>query len=209
MHHGSFFCQVMHRHLFDSVGPFADTLDGSTWCLADFSRRVWQAGFTTARCHGSLVYTTPEQVFGSTERRLKLQEESEHNYAGRWETPASYCLCLAEIQSWWPTILTGARQGDTFVIVTPAALAQRLREDGLDRQHEGITFSPLPRLLPERRGRQMLARLLSAEPTLHVATDTATLPLPPGIAVQSITTIADKIIEREKRLYGRPPAKEH
>jgi GT2 family glycosyltransferase len=200
---GSFYCQAMHKDVFTAIGMFDTGLDGGSWCQSDFSRRAWQAGYKTARCAGSIVYTTPEQVFGSTDRRAKMLEESQRIYFDRWEAPASYCLCLADIAPWWQTIMTGARQGDQFLIVTHAEVSRDIQQAGMAQQHAAIAFAPLPRLLPVRRGKQMITRLLAKHPELQVVTDSESMPLPETATAQAMTDIAAAITARELQLYGR------
>jgi len=201
--HGSFYCQAMHKNLFTASGMFDISLDGGSWCLADFSRRAWQAGYKTARCAASFVYTTPEQVFGSIDRRAKQQEDSQQIYMDRWGAPASYCLCLADVRPWWSTILTGARQGDQYLIVTPAAAARDIQQERLNQQHAAITFASLPRMLPARRGKKMIARMLTDRPELQVVTDHKSIPLPEGTSALSMEIVAAGITAREQRVYGR------
>ena len=204
---GSFYCQAMSRTLLNQIGSFDPVLDEDTWCLADFSRRAWRAGFRTVQTMASTVQTMPEQIFGSLERRARIDADSRRLYTERWREPANYCLYLAEVANAWPTILTGARQGNRFTVITPAATCRQNERAGLPAEHAGITFAPLPRFFAERRGEQMISRLMATDPGLQVVTDgSGSLPL--GVTSLPFTDFAATIAMREQNLYGREPEKE-
>lgn len=205
---GSFSCQAISRQLIEKIGLFDSSLECSEWCLADFSRRSWRAGYKTVRCLDSNVYTSPEQLFGSTERRARIVEQSRQLYVERWGESVSYCVCLEDITGFWPTLLGGARQGDTFEVIIQAAIAKEIRHEELLPQHENIEVHILPRLFTQRRTAQLIARASIAKPHLTAVTEGTSVPLPTGLPVISQTELLKRIAERERTHYGREPRKD-
>lgn len=204
----SFYCQAMPRQLIEQIGTFDNSLDGDAWCLADFSRRAWQAGYKTVQTVISQVYTRPEQRYGSLERRARTEADSSRIYSERWGKTREYCLWLADVTSCWSAICTGARQGDKYTIMTPAASYQRCKEAGLTNHHASISFVSLPRIFPERRGKKLLAEIITAQPDINVITDGSPIHLPAGVTLQSITDLTNAIAERARTFYSCKPAEE-
>lgn len=204
----SFYCQAMPRQLIEQIGTFDNSLDGDSWCLADFSRRAWQAGFKTVQTALSQVYTTPEQRYGSLERRARTEADSSRIYSERWGKPGAYCLWLTDVTPCWPAICTGARQGDRYTIITPAASYQRCKEAGLTSQHASISFVALPRLFPERRGKKLLEEIITTQPDISIITDGSPIPLSAGMTIQSMAGLTSAIAERERTFYSCTPAEE-
>lgn len=204
----SFYCQAMSRQLIEQIGTFDNCLDGDAWCLADFSRRAWQAGYKTVQTAISQVYTTPEQRYGSLERRARTEADSSRIYTERWGKSSAYCLWLADVTSCWSAICTGARQGDRYTIMTPAASYQRCKEAGLTSQHASISFVSLPRIFPERRGKKLLAEIITAQPDISIVTDGSPIPLPAGVTVQALTDLINEIAERARTYYSCKQAEE-
>jgi hypothetical protein len=204
----SFYCQALPRQLIEQIGTFDNSLDGGAWCLADFSRRAWQSGYKTVQTVLSQVYTTPEQRYGSLERRAQTEADSSRVYSERWGENGAYCLWLADVTPFWSDICTGARQGDQYTIMTPTASYQRCKEAGLTSQHASISFVALPRLFPERRGKKLLDEIITVQPDIRIITDGSPIPLPGGVTTQPMFELTNSINERDCTYYRCKPTKD-
>lgn len=148
--HGSFAALLLAKRVYDAIGGLDEDMDGGTWCLKDFSRRAFRAGFVTLRSDEGTVYFEDEIMFGSTERREEGIKRSIAQYRDSWGDESSYCLYFPKgadmniLRQRVDILLRGARQGHIFTILTHPQLHKELIHAGFHRLHEHIRFVRLP-----------------------------------------------------------------
>ncbi len=154
--HGSFSAMVIKKELYDLVPGFAEDMDGATWCLRDYSRRAFRHGFLTFRVEAGKVFFAEEVPLGSAARRAQALEQSSTQYRERWGEEKSYCVHfpketdISMLKARLAPMLLGARQGDTFTLLTYPKLYKELVAAGCHHLHDHIRFVRLPPLFEAR-----------------------------------------------------------
>ena len=165
--HGSFAAMLIKKELYDAIGGFDEQMDGGLWCLKDYSRRAYRAGFLTFSVSGGPVYFVDEVTLGSVVRREKTLQRTISQFRERWGEDASYCMVmpkgadLALVGQKIELLLKGARHGIFFSIVVYSALYKEMVKAGYATLHENIRIESLPLFCPAARVRKILARLVS------------------------------------------------
>jgi hypothetical protein len=163
---------LLRRDLYGRIGGFDEELDGDCWCLKDYTRRAWQAGFRTVAVAGGALRCLEETPYGSPVRRQEQARLAANHYAGRWGEERQFCIVLptgsqAELLvRQGPTLLAAARQGHRLSLLLPARLAQEARAAGLLPAHDNIVSEGGPRLFPDRWLVRRLAALRVENPAL-------------------------------------------
>ncbi len=184
---GSFTAIGITSRLYREIGGFDGGLDGAYWCLRDYSRRAWQAGFRTLAVEGPPVLYRDRAVYGSPERRERILWESMKSYRDRWGEEHGYCFCLAQdpageaIDRIFAVALEGARRGERFFVLAPSRTYRTIAAAGLHRLHEHIVVERLSHWFPARALRSAFSAQLEKYPDLQPVTGAEGLCAPGGV----------------------------
>jgi len=215
LHSADFAAVLLRRSLLAQIGAFDEHLDGGSWCLKEFSRRAYRAGFTTSAVPEGVVRRTEDVRFGSVSRREELEKSIRERFIAQWGVERSFCLYLpkeADADAFiaaFPVILAAARQGNRITILAHARPARRLFDLGLQLSHRHVEIVALPLLMPARTVRQVLEA--HPEPPILVEVQHGT-PCPGFVATIDFDRFVGMISAAELEFYGRrldsspPPA---
>lgn len=174
--HGSLAAMLLKKQVYDSIGGIDEELDGGIWCLKDYSRRAFRAGFLTVTSGDGAVYFTDEIPLGSAERRELLVQRSIAQYRERWGAESSFCVHFPKgtdlnlLRQRLDSFLRGARQGHKFTILTHPPLYKELIRANFHRLHEHIRFVRLPLFFEKRAIRRALSFGSETDPAVCAVT---------------------------------------
>ncbi|HWI41799.1 MAG TPA: glycosyltransferase [Verrucomicrobiae bacterium] len=154
--HGAFDAMFLRGRMLEAIGGFDETLDGAAWCLKDYSRRAFAAGYTTVVSASSRVHASAEPELGSEARRRELHERSRSEYERRWGTEKSYFIEVVSedgeslLREHAGAVETAARLGHRVTLLLHRRLSRNLGREKFIAPHESIGIIALPALLAER-----------------------------------------------------------
>jgi glycosyltransferase involved in cell wall biosynthesis len=206
--HGSLAAMLLKKRLYDAIGGIDENLDGGTWCLKDYSRRAYLAGFLTIKSGEGTVCFTDEIPLGSVERRERLVQRSIEHYRNRWGGENSYCVYFPKgtdlnlLRQRVDSFLQGARQGHIFTILTHPPLHNELMRAELHRLHEHIRFVRLPLFFEKRAIEKAMACEDETASFVRAVTGIDGMPFP--VALESITfaELEQMIAATQAEKYG-------
>jgi hypothetical protein len=186
----SFSTLLMRGEMRIISGSFDEHLDGGEWCLREYVRRVASKGYRTCITALSRVMCDVEPLFGSSERRLEMLQNSRSVYLTNWGAPCHYAVYFgkeadaAGLSDSIEAILDGARQGHRFTLLMHHRQHSASRITGWHCLHTGIELYSISILFPQRDLKIKLASLQTRSPDLFVVSGTAGIPFPlPGTAI--------------------------
>jgi GT2 family glycosyltransferase len=196
---GSFAAMVIRRELFELVGGFDEGMDGGQWCLKDYSRRACAKGFYTYLVPGPGVSCQDELQLGSQRRREETLEHSRELYLERWGSEAVFLVHVPKgvdatlLTHKMEMLLKGARHGNSYFVLLPAALGKQAHQLGFDALHENIRLVPLPRLSTESGRRRIFEHLLAEHPGIRSVAAVDGIPFPWSTDYLQFTELAEQI----------------
>jgi glycosyltransferase involved in cell wall biosynthesis len=161
--HGSLAAMLLNKKAYDAIGGIDEDMDGGIWCLKDFSRRSYRAGFLTFRTGEGSVYYEEDVPLGSAERRETAVQRSIGRYRQMWGVENSFCVYMPKgadlniLRQKLEVLHEGARQGHAFTVLTHGKLQKELLQANCHRLHEHILFFRLPSIFEARALRRILA----------------------------------------------------
>ena len=166
----SFCAMVISRRVFLEAGGFDEGMDGGLWCLRDFTRRACAKGLFTYLVPGPAVACQEEVQLGSERRREESLRRSIALFRERWGEGASYLVhvpkgvdcSLLRLKLDW--LLKGARHGNSYLVLLPAALHKAARVEGFAFPHENVKLVALPRFSTESGRRRIYERIAAENP---------------------------------------------
>lgn len=204
---GNFAAMLMRKSLIQAVGSFRDDMDGDSWCLRDYSRRAWQAGYKTFAVPDGVVETSEELQLGSPARRAEQGKIIRDQFRISWGDEAVYCLHLPKgsdpgsLEERLPLIATAARHGNRVMILAHPSLMPHLARLGYDRCHEYLSVHSYARLLSERSSRRTFEGCAShGLPLTHVSWESAFC-FPCGNDTIPFSEFENSVMAHEKRFY--------
>jgi GT2 family glycosyltransferase len=206
--HGSFAAMLLNKKLYDAIGGFDEDMDGGIWCLKDFSRRAYRAGFLTLSMGEGTVYYEDDIPLGSAERRQVTLQRSIDRYRQRWGTEESFCLYMPKgtdlnvLRQKVEILLEGARQGHTFTVLTHGKLHKELSKAHFLRLHEHILFLGLPPLFEARMLRGLLAHEREKAPGVMTVTGIDGLAFPGAPESMQFGELERIIAQNRSEKYG-------
>lgn len=206
--YGSLALMLLKKQLYDIIGGFAEEMDGGLWCLKDFSRRAYRAGFFTFRVEEAMACYLEEIRFGSVERREMAVQRSIIRYRERWGNDGSFLIHMPKdvdpdtLRLKLEVIRQGARQGHLFTILTHARLYRELTRTGFDRLHENIRFVRLPLMFETRAISKALANINATMPDARAVTGIDGIPFPAGMESIPFAELERMIVTAQAELYG-------
>ena len=169
---------LMRRSLLESVGSFNEEMDGAVWCLKEYSRRAWKAGYRTCIVPESRVEKDEEVKLGSPARRAEHEERMRAEFTELWGEERAYCINLpkgsdlTDIQGRFKLITAAARQGNRIMILSHPSIASALVRAGFNQRHENISIVPLSRMMTDRSARKAVSDFSACGlPVTHVSWD--------------------------------------
>jgi len=195
----SFCAMVLKRELFLEIGGFDEGLDGGTWCLRDFSRRACAKGYFTYLVPGPAVACEEEIVFGSERRREETLHHSQAVFRERWGEGRNYLMhvpkgvdtgLLRQKLEW---LLKGARHGDSYLVLMPAALYKAALQAGFASLHENIKLVALPLLSTESGRRRVYERLIAENPGALAVAGVDGIPFPWSSSYIPFTELSERV----------------
>jgi len=200
---------LMRRSLLETAGKFSEDMDGSIWCLKEYSRRAWRAGYRTCAVPESIVEKSEEVTLGSAVRREELEHIILKKFTETWGEEHVYCIHLPKgsdlrsIVERLPLIASAARQGSQVIFVSHPSITAGLISAGLNRLHENISIIPISRLMPGRSTRNAFIRLSGQGfPIKHVSWDN-TACSSDGIETVMFSEFEKVVTENERKYYKR------
>ncbi|MBI5657299.1 MAG: glycosyltransferase [Geobacter sp.] len=197
---------MMRRSLLERIGGFNEELDGGEWCLKEFSRRAYRAGFTTCAVPEGQVYRSEDVQLGSLTRRAEHEKSISGQFVEQWGAERRFCLHLpkesdfAAFMATFPMIIAAARQGHRITILAHARVARELLRQGLHQRHRHVEIVVLPGLMPARTVRQVLERFAEPPPLIDVQKGT---PCPGFTATMDFAEFVQMVSATERDVYGR------
>jgi hypothetical protein len=191
---------VITRQLFQAIGGFDEGLDGALCCLRDYVRRAGTRGFLTFQVPGPAVSSRQERILGSEKRREERVQLSLALFKERWGESASFVVDVPRgveldlLRKKLDLLLKGARHGDSFRVLMPAALYKKAREQRLDLLHENIGLVPLPRLSGARGRRRVFQAIAATTPALVSVAAIDGIPFPWSENFLLFTELSERIM---------------
>lgn len=207
--HGSFAAMLLAKPLYDAIGGLDEDMDGGVWCLRDFARRAYRAGFLTVKVEEGTVCFAEEIPLGSLERREMAVQRSIARYRDRWGRERSFCVYLPKgadlsiLRQKLEILIEGARQGHSFTVLTHGKLHKELSRAGCHRLHEHIRFVRLPHLFEAAAVRKFLARAHGASPDLEAVTGVDGMPFPGDLGSIQFAELERIVGQARREKYGR------
>lgn len=196
---GSFSAMVIRRELFQEIGGFDETLDGAAWCLKDFTRRACAKGYYTWLVPGPAVACQEEVQLGSERRREEILHHSQEVFRERWGAGQSYVLHVPKgvdltlLHQKFDWLLKGARHGDSYFVLLPAALYKAAKQEGFGYVHENIRLVGLPLLSTESGRRKVYEHLTVEHPGVRAVAAVDGIPFPWDVAYLPFTELSEWI----------------
>lgn len=213
---GDFAAMLLRRSMLQAVGCFDEEMDGGRWCLLDFSRRGWRAGYKTCVVPDAVVERSAEVHLGSAARRQEMEQAMRSRFRDAWGMDSTYCLHLTKgsdadlLEPRLAQVAAAARQGHRVTLLAHPSVKSPLIRAGYDRCHEQVFIQSVARLLPERSARKAVDRLDSAGMSLIHVDWGHGFWFPCGDAQSSFEQFAETILANELRYYRSgstlPPA---
>ena len=212
--HGSFAALLVRRELLALQGGFDEELDGSIWCLKDYSRRAYRNGFLTFAAEGAAVTYTDEALLGSVIRREETMRRSAETCEARWGREDAFCVYFPKdvepeaVHGKLDIILTGARMGQSFTLILHPGLYKSLQETGHGSLHRNITTVQLPRFFATGEIRKIIGKLVAARSDTVTVTGIDGLSIPGEEGANPFGWLEDGIRRRQQSLYRSGPLSE-
>ncbi|HEX2768628.1 MAG TPA: glycosyltransferase [Geobacteraceae bacterium] len=206
--HGSLAVMLLKKQLYDIIGGLDEEMDGGLWCLKDFSRRAYRAGFFTFRVAEGMACYLEEIRFGSAQRREIAVQRSITRYRERWGDDGSFLLHMPKdvdpgiLRQKLEIIRQGARQGHLFTTLTHARLYRELKRAGFDCLHENIRFVQLPLMFETRAISRALACMKATMPDARAVTGIDGIPFPAGMESIPFAELEQLIVTGQAELFG-------
>jgi glycosyltransferase involved in cell wall biosynthesis len=210
--HGSFAAMLIRRDLFERIGGFDDRLDSGVWCLKDYSRRAWQAGYRTCSVPAGMVAFREATPLGSLSRREEARVRSQSHYLERWGEEISFCVYNpkgtgdAIFSEQWDLLLRGARQGHRFEVILPAGLRKETGKAFPFPGHENVRWHAYPAFFSTRWLDKEVARLRSSAPGTIFVRGRGCEVFPQVPESMSFAELERRIAEAEHACYAQRPA---
>lgn len=204
----SFAAFFLKKGLFDRIGGFDEEMDGGEWCLKDYSRRAYKAGFLTFAAEGGAVLFQEETPLGSLTRREEALRNSIAKFRASWGDEHFYCIHFPKdtdalmLERKFEILLRGARQGHRFHLLLPAKLYRRMEKGRLFPLHSGITFGQLPLIAPSRGALRSFESLRAQSAECRAVTGIDGMPFPGVDDALSFSGLERMIAETGAGIYG-------
>lgn len=206
--YGSLAAMLVKKRVYDGIGGLDEEMDGGIWCLRDFARRAYRAGYLTFSVAGGAVYFTEEQLLGSAARREETVRRSAARYRERWGDAGVYCVYLPRdadgnlLRQRIDLLVEGARQGHVITILVHPQLYKGAVQAGYHNLHGNIRFESLSTLFALATVRKLFDRLSQATPGIRAVTGIDGIPFPGVAESMPFSRLAETIAETRVKLYG-------
>lgn len=195
----SFAAMVISRQLFLQVGGFDEGLDGGFWCLRDYTRRACSKGFFTYQVPGPVVIRQEEVQLGSERRREETLRQSVALFRERWGEGGDYLVHVPKgvepelLRQKLDVLLKGARHGNSYLVLLPAALYKAAQQGGFAFPHENVKLIALPRLSTESAKRRIFEKIAAESPGIVPVTAIDGMAFPWSDSYLPFTELSERI----------------
>ncbi len=206
--HGSLAAMLVRKKVCDDIGGLDEEMDGGIWCLRDYARRAYRAGYLTYSAAGGTVYFTEEQMLGSAARREETALRSSARYRERWGDSGAFCVYLPKdadgnvLQRSLDILVEGARQGHAITVLVHPPLCKGAVLAGCNGLHGNIRIEPLPALFAASAVQKRFAHLSQANPGIRAVTGIDGIPFPGVAESMPFARLVETIAETRLKLYG-------
>jgi GT2 family glycosyltransferase len=206
--HGSFAAMLIKRELYERIGGLDEEMDGGLWCLKDYSRRAYRAGFLTFAVEGGVVYCSEEISLGSAARREEALKRSVARFTERWGEERAFCVYmpkdvdLGALRQKLDMMLKGARHGHRFFILVHPALHRETVKAGCTSLHGNMIIEALPRLFTAGGLRKAIGRCNGAMPGTRTVMGIDGLTFPGMGECMTFSDLERSISATEAERYG-------
>jgi GT2 family glycosyltransferase len=201
---GSFAAMLIRKTVYQQIGGFDEGMDGGLWCLRDYTRRACAKGYLSWRVPGPPVEFQEEVPLGSERRRKETLERSISLFRQRWGEAGSYIVHIpkgvdtALLKVKLEILVKGARHGDLYQVLLPAALHKAALQEGLDLMHQNISLVPLPRIPGDFSKRRLFEKMIKDAPATVPVAGVDGIPFPWSPSYLPFPELAEKIMQRYK-----------
>lgn len=148
---------------------------------------------------GPAVSCQEEVKLGSERRREESLRRSVALFAERWGEGGSYLVHVPKgvdlvlLRQKLNVLLQGARHGDSYHVLLPAALHKAARLEGFDFPHENVKLVALPRLSTEGGRRRSYERIAAENPGIVPVAAVDGMPFPWSTSYLPFTELSERI----------------
>lgn len=137
-----------------TIGLFDEGMDGGAWCLQDYRHRADAHGFRTYLLPKVAAQGEPITIFGSRDRRRKLEENAVNTFRQRWGVQQQLALYLPKetddhkLQETLELLHAAARHGHHLDLFLHRRHYTQAIQNGAACLHSSIVLHRLPLLSP-------------------------------------------------------------
>jgi hypothetical protein len=163
---------ALSRKTRDIIGVFDEELDGGLWCLRDYRHRANAHDFRTILLPGAIAAGGSPVLFGSHERRQKMDEAALATFRKRWGVQQHVAVYLPRemdeqrLVATQELLLAAARHGHRFELFLHRRHYRFALQVGTACLHSGINLHCLSSLAPVRSLTRSMKALKSNNPQL-------------------------------------------
>jgi len=187
---------ALSRPMRDTIGVFDEELDGGRWCLRDYLHRANAHNFKAILLPGAITAGGAPVLFGSHERRKKMDEAALATFRQRWGAQQHVAVYLPgemeeqQLVATQELLLAAARLGHRFELFLHRRHYRFALQSGTACLHSGINLHCLSPLTPVRSLTRSIKALTSDNPHLLIVCALDGKPFPGYDAALPATTLA-------------------
>jgi hypothetical protein len=191
----SFTQLAISRVIRDKIGLFDEELDGGPWCLRDYRHRANAAGYLTYLLPTIGIKGQAATVFGSCERRRKIDDHALATFSQRWGSQSHFAVYLpreteeAYLSAMLETLLVAARCGHRFELILHNRQYKLAMQHGAVCLHSGIIVHKLSTITPLRSLAGTMVKLMVNDSKLEPVCGLDGIPFPGYATALPATTL--------------------
>ncbi len=180
----SFSGLMLSRKMYEETGFFDEELDGSSWCLKDFQQRAASFGYLTVLAPSARIIPGHEVLFGSEERRKKMETVSIATVKERWGTGSHFVVYMPKeseetyLNNAIKDILLIARMGHHVTVFLHSKQYQAAYRSGWNCLHTGIEIEKIPSLFPNRAIAKRIQQIKDKKTEIEIVKGIDGIPVP-------------------------------
>ncbi len=192
----SFAQLAISRAMREKIGLFDEDLDGGFWCLQDYRHRADEGGFLSYLLPTVCVEGHTATVFGSSERRRRIEDHSLALFFKRWGIQRHFALYVPKdteethFCAMLELLLAAARRGHRFELLLHQRQYKLAMQHHAACLHRGIILHKLSTITPLRSLAGTMVKLTVQDSKLEPVCGLDGIPFPGYGAALPFTTLA-------------------